>query len=209
MSPIEILQRKIGVNPDGDFGPKSFEAFCDFYKLTQPQAAHFLGQCEHETGGFKVWEENLNYSKEALLRVFPKYFKTIEEATAFHRKPQLIANRVYGGRMGNTDPNHGWLYRGRGAVQLTGRSNYKLFSEFQKDPSILESPGQVSDKYAFDSAIYFFDSKKLFRLIEDVSDKSILVVSKAINVGNPFSSVTPHGMEDRIAKTKKYLTYFK
>lgn len=204
MTPIQMLQRKIGAKPDGEIGPKTIRIFCEFYNLTEDQACHFFGQCEHETGGFRSYEENLNYSLEALLRVFPKYFKNKEEAHEFHRKPQLIANRVYGGRMGNTEPNHGWMYRGRGAVQLTGFTNYKLFSEFQKDPSILTSPGQVADKYAFDSAIYFFKRNKIFQLIEDVSDKSILVVSKAINVGNPFTSVTPKGLADRVAKTNKY-----
>lgn len=209
MNPVQLLQQKIGAKPDGDFGPKSFEAFHKFYKLTPVQAAHFLGQCEHETGGFRLWEENLNYSAPSLLSTFPKYFKTQQETLEFQRKPQLIANRVYGGRMGNTEPNDGWLYRGRGAVQLTGKDNYRAFSIFQKDPSILESPGQVADKYAFDSAIYFFTRNKVFQLAKDLTDTSILAVSRAVNVGNPNSRVTPHGMADRIAKTKKYGGFIK
>jgi putative chitinase len=209
MTPVQMLQQKIGVKPDGDFGPKSFEAFYEFYKLTPVQAAHFLGQCEHETGGFRLWEENLNYSASSLLSVFGKYFKTAADAAQNQRKPQLIANRVYGGRMGNTEPNDGWLYRGRGAVQLTGRDNYKAFSTFQKDPSILESPGQVADKYAFDSAIYFFTRNKVFQLAKDLTDNSILAVSRAVNVGSPSSKVIPHGMADRIEKTKKYGGFIK
>jgi putative chitinase len=111
--------------------------------------------------------------------------------------------------MGNTEPNDGWLYRGRGAVQLTGKDNYRAFSVFQKDPSILESPGQVADKYAFDSAIYFFTRNKVFQLAKDLTDNSILAVSRAVNVGNPNSKVTPHGMADRIEKTKKYGGFIK
>ncbi len=209
MTPVQLLQSKIGVNPDGDFGQKSFEAFCKFYKFTPVQAAHLLGQCEHETGGFRIWEENLNYSASGLLTVFGKYFKTQDEANQFQRKPQLIANRVYGGRMGNTETNDGWLYRGRGAVQLTGKDNYKAFSIFQKDPSIIESPGQVADKYAFDSAIFFFTRNKVFQVAKDLTDNSILAVSRAVNVGNPNSTANPHGMADRIEKTKKYGGFIK
>jgi putative chitinase len=209
MNPVQLLQQKIGAKPDGDFGPKSFEAFCEFYKLNKVDAAHFLGQCEHETGGFRVWEENLNYSSVGLLKTFPKYFKNKEEADLFQSKPQAIANRVYGGRMGNDAENDGWFYRGRGAIQLTGKSNYIAFANWQKDQSIVNSPGQVSDKFAFDSALFFFNRNKIFQLVDDLTDKSILVVSKAVNIGNPLSKATPHGMEDRIAKTKKYQSFIK
>jgi putative chitinase len=209
MNPLQLLQQKIGAKPDGDFGPKSFGLFCSFYKISPVHAAHFLGQCEHETGGFRVWEENLNYSAQSLLKIFPKYFKDIKDAEQLQRKAQLIANRVYGGRMGNKDLNDGWLYRGRGAVQLTGRDNYTAFANWQKDLSIIESPGQVADKYAFDSALFFFNRNKILQLVDDVSDNSILVVSRAVNVGNPNSKVLPHGMPDRITKTKKYAAFIK
>lgn len=209
MNPIQLLQQKIGAKPDGDFGPKSFELFCKFYKMKPVHAAHFLGQCEHETGGFRIWEENLNYSTQGLLKTFPKYFKTQAEADQFQRKSQDIANRVYGGRMGNKEPNDGWLYRGRGAVQLTGRDNYTAFAAWQKDPLIIESPGLVANKYAFDSALYFFNRNKIFQLVDDVSDKSILVVSKAVNIGNANSKLIPHGMPDRTSKTKKYAEFIK
>lgn len=199
MNPVQLLQSRIGVNPDGDFGQKSFNAFHKHFKITPIQAAHILGQCEHETGGFRIWEENLNYSAGRLTKVWPTRFSE-ESAARMDRKPIDIANHVYGGRMGNDQPNDGWNFRGRGAVQLTGRFNYKRFADYMNDPTILTNPDQVATKYAFDSALFFFISNKITDLMKDGSDATISNVTRRVNGGT-------HGLPDRIVKTKKYLAW--
>ena len=207
MNPVQLLQQKLKLNPDGVIGPKTFAALRLHWNLTGIQLAHFLGQCEHETGGFTLFTENLNYSSQSLRNTFGRYYPDPLLATQHHRKPQLIANHVYGGRMGNNQPNDGWNFRGRGAVQLTGRNNYTAFLEWKKDPSILLMPDQVATVYAFDSAIWFFETNRVWRHTVDVSDKSILAVSRAINLGNALSTVTPNGLQDRINKTRKYQAF--
>ena len=93
--------------------------------------AHFFAQILHESGCMRFDMENLNYSSDALRRVFGKYFRTTELADAYARQPERIANRVYANRMGNGDEasGDGWKYRGRGLIQLTGRDNYKAFAQ--------------------------------------------------------------------------------
>lgn len=204
MNPIQLFQQKKGLNPDGIIGKITFGSMRMEFDLTPIQLAHFLGQCEHETGGFNLFSENLNYSKEALITIFRKYYPNIDLAQKHERKPSVIANHVYGGRMGNNQINDGWDFRGRGCIQLTGKSNYKQFSEWIKDASILSNPNQVSDKYAFESALWFFKTNKLDQLCEDLSEKTITLVSRGINVGNTFSNINPHGLQDRITKTLNY-----
>ena len=98
--------------------------------ITDPkEQAMFMAQMDHESGGFKSYEENLNYSAAGLRKTFGKYFKTDAEAQAAARNPEMIANKVYGGRMGNVDPGDGYKFRGRGAIQLTGRDNYTRAGE--------------------------------------------------------------------------------
>jgi len=93
--------------------------------------SHFLAQTAHESGNFKFTTENLNYSAEGLLRTFPKYFKEKSVADMYARKPEMIGSRVYANRMGNGDEasKEGFKFRGRGYIQLTGKDNYKQFSD--------------------------------------------------------------------------------
>ena len=159
---LKSLQEKIGVGADGAFGPGTMKAAMAFYKLTPIRAAHFFAQTAHETGGFKAFSENLNYSSQGLQGIFGKYFPgNLEESYA--RQPEKIANRVYASRMGNGDEasGDGWKYRGRGALQLTGKSNYQAFAEYLKKPEILTTPDLVATTYAFESAMFFFDRNKL------------------------------------------------
>jgi putative chitinase len=111
----------------------ALEATLPKYDITSKERiAMFLAQYGHETGGFTKLEENLNYtSAERLLAVFPKYFKTIDNAKKYAGKPEAIANLVYANRMGNGAPEtgHGYKYRGRAYCHLTGLSNYKACSE--------------------------------------------------------------------------------
>jgi putative chitinase len=201
---LASLQSKIGVETDGIFGRGTLKAAMAYYKLTPIQAAHFFAQTAHESGNFKAFSENLNYSAEGLLRIFPRYFDEIK-ARQYARQPERIANRVYANRMGNGDEasGEGHKYKGRGALQLTGKSNYKDFSEYLKKPEILDNPDLVATEYAFESAKYFFDKNKLWDICnEGINDSAIGKLTKRINGGT-------HGLADRKAKTELYYGWLK
>lgn len=199
---LQSLQKKIGVTPDGSFGPKTLKAIRDYYKLTDEQVAHFCGQLSHETGGFQIFSENLNYSATGLLKTFSKYFDT-NNVDSYARQPVKIASRVYANRMGNGDETSkdGWKFRGRGAIQLTGKNNYKLFSDSIKKTEIMNNPDLVATDYSFDSAMFFFNVNKLWDVCDSgVNDKSITLLTKKINGGK-------HGLADRMSLTKRYYTW--
>jgi putative chitinase len=201
---LASLQSKIGVDADGIFGKGTLKAAMAYYKLTPVQAAHFFAQTAHESGNFKAFSENLNYSAEGLLKIFPRYFDEVK-ARQYARQPERIANRVYANRMGNGDEasGEGHKYRGRGALQLTGKSNYKDFSEYLKKPEILDNPDLVATEYAFESAKYFFDKNKLWDICnEGINDSAIEKLTKRINGGT-------HGLADRKAKTELYYGWLK
>ena len=201
---IKSLQEKIGVTADGMFGPNTLKAAMAFYKLTPFRTAHFFGQTGHETGGFKIFSENLNYSVNGLKKVFGKYFPG-NLAEEYARNPEKIANRVYGNRMGNGDEasGDGYKFRGRGALQLTGKNNYKSFSKFLNNPDILEDPALVANQDAFESAIFFCDRNKLWKICDQgMSDATITKLTKRINGGT-------NGLEHRKMLTLKYYGYLK
>jgi putative chitinase len=201
---LKSLQEKIGTTADGAFGPGTMKKAMEFYKLTPIRAAHFFAQTAHETGGFKLFTENLNYSADGLQKIFGKYFPgTLEESYA--RNPEKIANRVYASRMGNGDEKSGdgWKFRGRGALQLTGKDNYAAFAKYLQKPEIMTTPDLVATIYAFESAMFFFDKNKLWSICDQgVNDAAILALTKRINGGT-------HGLADRNEKTKKYYEYVK
>lgn len=204
---LKSLQEKIGftgAQVDGDFGPGTMKKAMEFYKLTPVRAAHFFAQTSHETGGFKAFSENLNYSAQGLQGIFGKYFPgNLEESYA--RQPEKIANRVYADRMsnGNEASGDGWKYRGRGALQLTGKANYEAFAKYLGHNEVLENPDLVATKYAFESAMFFFERNKLWTICDKgINDAAILALTKRINGGT-------HGLEDRKVKTYKYYQYVK
>jgi len=201
---LKSLQEKIGTAADGKFGPGTMKAAMIFYKMTPVRAAHFFAQTSHETGGFALFTENLNYSAVSLQTVFGKYFPgNLEESYA--RQPEKIANRVYGGRMGNGNEvsGDGYKYRGRGALQLTGKDNYKALSTYLNKPEIVTTPDLVATTYSFESAIFFFDKNKLWSICDKgINDTAILELTKRINGG-------VNGLEDRKVKTYKYYEYVK
>jgi putative chitinase len=202
MSMIE-LQKKIGVTADGAFGPGTLKAAAAFYKLSPHRAAHFFAQTAHESGNFKAFSENLNYGAKGLRGIFRKYFPTDALARAYERKPAKIANRVYGNRMGNGDEasGDGFAFRGRGALQLTGKFNYKAFSDYIGRPDIMDNPDLVATELAFESALWFFDKNKLWGICDQgINDAAILALTKRINGGT-------HGLDDRKLKTKKYAAW--
>ena len=197
---LAALQKKIGVTADGVWGPGTLRAAAKYYKLSPARAAHFFGQTSHETGGFKAFSENLNYGAKGLMGVFKRYFPNEALAKKYERQPEKIANRVYANRMGNGDEasGDGWRYRGRGALQLTGRTNYETFAAYCNRPDVMTNPDLVATELAFESAMFFFERNKLWSICDQgVGDAAILSVSKKVNGGT-------HGLEDRKNKTKTY-----
>ena len=168
------------------------------FNMTNPlRLAHFLAQAAHESGNFKFLKENLNYSADSLLKVFPKYFKDKATADKYARKPQLIANRVYASRMGNGDEasGDGFKFRGRGYIQLTGKDNYKAFSNFIGEDCVA-NPDLVSDKYPLVSASWFFDKNNLWTICDKgATDEVVTAVTKRVNGG-------VNGISDRLSKFK-------
>lgn len=196
---LVALQKKIGVTADGAFGPGTLKAAMAFYKMTPVRAAHFFAQTAHESGNFKAFSENLNYSADGLQKIFGKYFDAASAAKAA-RNPEKIANKVYANRMGNGNEasGDGWKYRGRGALQLTGKDNYKAFADYLKKPEIMDNPDLVATEYSFESAIFFFEKNKLWAICDQgINDAAITALTKRINGGT-------HGLDDRKEKTKKF-----
>ena len=201
---LKNLQTKIGVTADGAFGPGTLKAAMAYYKLTPTRAAHFFAQTAHETGEYKLFAENLNYSATGLAATFGKYFPgNLEESYA--KQPEKIANRVYGSRMGNGDEasGDGYKFRGRGALQLTGKSNYEAFAKYLNKPEIMTNPDLVATEYAFESAMFFFDKNKLWDICDKgVDEATITALTKRINGGT-------NGLDHRKALTTKYFGYTK
>jgi len=197
------LQAKIGVTADGAFGPGTLKAAAAHYKLNKNRAAHFFAQCAHESGNWKATSENLNYGAKGLRGIFRKYFPTDALASAYERKPEKIANRVYANRMGNgpESSGDGWKFRGRGFLQLTGHDNYKALSQYINRPDIMDNPDLVAGELAIESALWFFDRNKLWSICDQgINDAAILALTKRINGGT-------HGLDDRKLKTKKYASW--
>ena len=166
-----------------------------FEVTTAKRVAAFVAQCAHESAGFTVLQENLNYSADALNKLFPKYFVNAgRDATPYHRKPEMIANVIYANRMGNGDTasGEGYKFRGRGPIQLTGKDNYKKFAtDFFEDPeTVINDPDLVTDDVptSLYSALWFWNKNNLNKYA-DASD--IKGMTKVINGGYI-------GLEDRI-----------
>ena len=199
------LQKKIGATPDGAFGPGTIKSAMAFYKMSPFRAAHFFAQTSHETGGYRLLSENLNYSAEGLQKTFGKYFPSTVLANSYAKQPEKIANRVYASRMGNGDEasGDGWKFRGRGALQTTGKSNYLAFSTSIGKPEIMTNPDLVATDYSFESAIFFFEKNKLWDICDKgVDDATILAITKKINGGT-------NGLVDRVHLTKKFYEWVK
>jgi putative chitinase len=155
--------------------------------------SHFLSQVAHESGNFKFVNENLNYGAKGLLSIFKKYFPTEALAKAYERQPQKIANKVYASRMGNGDEasGEGFKFRGRGYIQLTGKNNYKAFSDFIGEDCVA-NPDLVATKYPLTSAAFFFHTNKLWDLCDKGHSHDVVVaVTKRVNGGTI-------GIDDRV-----------
>jgi putative chitinase len=193
---MKTLQAKVGVTADGAFGPNTARAIAKHYGLSAKRAAHLLGQASHESGGFKLVRENLNYSAETMVRVWPSRFKTLADAEPFARNPKALADKVYSGRMGNGE-GEGHVFIGRGFLQLTGKDNYKSFAADMDAPEIMKDPELVETKYAFETALWFFQKNGLFDIADKgVSDDVIKQITKRVNGGYV-------GLDHRIKETRK------
>lgn len=192
------FQKKYGLVADGKFGPITAKKITEVFKIKHP--AQFFGQVCHESLDLTLKEENLNYSASRLLQVFPKYFN-LTNVNRYANKPQEIGNRVYGGRMGNKNPNDGYYFRGRGAIQLTGCDNYKSFENWLvqkglcKPNEIMLNPDLVWKEFYIESAIWFFDKNNLWNITD------VTILTKRINGGT-------NGLQDRINRTQKYKSWF-
>lgn len=174
------------------------------FNITNPlRLAHFLAQCGHESGGWKATSENLNYSSKGLLGIFPRYF-TPALAEQYARKPEAIASRVYGGRMGNgaEATKEGFKFRGRGYIQLTGKDNYSAFDKFVPE-EILANPDLVATKYPLMSAAWFFNKNGLWSICDKGADQgTVTAVTKRVNGGTI-------GLPDRIKHFNEYYNLLK
>ena len=187
----EQLAQIIPGNPYLDHWHHALSLALPDYEINTPQrVAAFLAQCAHESGGFRALKENLNYKAASLRRVFPKYFPDDNIAAHYAGKQEMIANRVYGGRMGNgpEETGDGYKYCGRGLIQLTGKSNYQAFADSIETP-VEEIPEFLATfEGAVQSACWFWESNNLNQFA-DRGD--ILTMTKRINGGTI-------GLEDRI-----------
>lgn len=168
---------------------------------TPLKLAHFLAQCGHESGGFRLTQENLNYSAQGLKNIFPRYFPgNLSESYA--RNPQKIASKVYGGRMGNgpESSGEGYKFRGRGYIQLTGKDNYTAFGKAINE-DITSNPDLVSTKYPLLSAAWFFSKNCLKKCVDD-SNATVTSVTKCVNGGTI-------GLADRLKHFKEYYNLLK
>jgi putative chitinase len=158
------------------------ETFVRFDIMNPLRKAAFIGQASHESGNFKMLEEDLRYRAETLMRVWPKRFPTLEFAKQYEKNPKKIANSVYANRMGNRDEasGDGHRFRGRGLFQLTGHSNYfhagkALGEDFVMNPDLVATP-----MYAALTAGFFWDTHKLNQYADSQDYKTM---TKKINGG--------------------------
>ena len=168
---------------------------------TPIKLAHFLAQAGHESAGFKATQENLNYGAKGLRGIFGKYFPTDEKALLYERKPEKIANLVYGGRMGNGPEasGEGYKFRGRGYIQLTGKDNYVALGKAIIE-DLVSNPDLVATKYPLMSAAWFF--QRCLPKCTDASEAAITAVTKCVNGGTI-------GLPDRIKHFQEYYSLLK
>ena len=175
------------------------------FEINTPlRLAHFLAQCGHESGGFKVVKENLNYGAKGLRSIFGKYFPTDALALAYERKPEKIANKVYANRMLNGDEasGDGYKFCGRGYIQLTGKENYTNFGK-AIGVDFTATPDLVATQYPLLSAAWFFHKNGLHKLADaGATEAAVTSVTKRVNGG-------VIGLADRIKHFNEYYNLLK
>lgn len=209
MKKIIEFQKESGLAADGIIGAMTLNALGNRLGLSKIRLSNFMGQLHHETGGFKYDTESLNYSVTGLKKTFSYYRSHPMEAWAdgrslIHKADQeTIANKVYWDNnrershwLGNKSWGDGWKFRGRGAIQITGRYNYADFQNYVGYDLMLY-PDKVATDLYWESALWFFEKKSLWKLADSSTIKSITQLTKAINGGL-------NGIDDRIRMTRYY-----
>src|SRR5574343_60620 len=183
-------QKEKGLTPDGKVGPKTAESLCNFLNLdSKISLCYLLGQIKVESANFSATRENLTYSRpETLVKTFPKYFKTVEQAIPFIRNPRTLANYVYSGRMGNTEIKDGWEYRGVGGIQLTGKDNIQRYLKYCNLPLNTSTIELEKPEHFFQISNFYFKLAKLYPLTKTISNLNIKKISRGVQRGNPNSS---------------------
>jgi len=186
----EKLSQIIPGNPNLDHWYESLcEILPDYDINTVQRVAAFLAQCAHESGGFRAIKENLNYKAESLCKVWPRYFPNIDIARQYAQQPEKIANRAYGGRMGNgpEESGDGWKFCGRGLIQLTGKDNYSRYAASTEQTLDEASEHLTTFEVCVQSAAWFWEANNLNQFADS---GDILTMTKRINGGTL-------GLEDR------------
>lgn len=214
---IKILQRMVGANDDGIIGNETLTKFKNKYNVpSKSMVAQFFANVDHETGGFTIGEESLSYSSKRIMDIFgvDKHSAKVTqlEASILSGKPYELAERVYGignktksKELGNTSIGDGWKYRGRGALQITGKYSY---NELQKSglidlgDDVVENPDLVSGKYFWSSAINYFNKRKLWNLVSSINDDDTERLRRRVNGGL-------NGIREIKSKVKVYFNMFK
>ena len=180
---VDKFKACIGNNP---YAEHWYEALCDIlpdYDInTVPRVAAFLAQTAHESGGYTAIKENLNYKAETLCKVWPKYFPNMDIANQYAHQPEKIANRAYGGRMGNgpEETGDGYKFCGRGLIQLTGKDNYSRYAQATEQSLDEASEHLTTFEGCVQSAAWFWEANNLNQFADS---GDILTMTKRINGG--------------------------
>jgi len=191
-----IESQLIALGIDGKWLEPLKDTFAKYDISTPLRQAAFIGQCAHESANFTKLEENLNYSPERLMKVWPSRFPDLQTADKYAHQPQLLANKVYAGKLGNNQENDGWNFHGRGLIQLTGRENYErcgkaIGADLINTPQLLVNPNMAAM-----SAGWFWNRAGL-NALADAKDYDTM--TKRINGGL-------NGLDDRKAKIAKAIS---
>jgi putative chitinase len=180
---IQYIQRFVGAHPDGILGNETLTKFqCHFGIPTKAMTAQFWGNLVHESGDFSIVVEDMRYTTvRALRNTWPSRFTSDALAEQYLRQPEKLGNFVYDNRMGN-GKGEGYKYRGRGWMQLTGKEMYALFSKWIGEDCV-KNPDLVATKYPLESAVFMFNQKRLWNLVQTVSDEDIKVIRRRVNGG--------------------------
>jgi len=196
------IQKLKGVLPDSVFSQLE-DTIRKFNINSTLRLAHFLAQCAHESGNFRVVTENLNYRADLLKQIFPRYFPE-DTSLAYANNPEKIANRVYASRMGNgpESSGDGYRYRGRGYIQLTGKTNYTRFGQYIGE-DVLSNPDLVATRWPLQSAAFFFDYNSLWTICDRGPFQPIVeAVTLKVNGGT-------HGLAERQSHFDRFYTLLK
>lgn len=182
---------------------------CEKFEINTPaRLATFIAQVGHESSHLNKLEENLIYSPQRIVAVWPKHFESVEAALPYGRNPEKLANKVYADRMGNgaEKSGDGFLFRGRGLIQITGRENYEKIGKMLDLPSLTQRPDFLTDKrHAAMSAAAFWADKKLNEEADKLGTSKLKTVvkniTKRVNGGL-------HGLDERVTFTERALAVF-